>query len=264
MNEFRLACLQMEIQKGEVSANFDKVKKYAGRAADQGVGMLLLPEMWSTSFAYREMPELAAGTPGVLEQVGQLAREKELAMIGSLPEADNGRLYNTAYAVGADGELKGAYRKIHLFPLVREDMMLEPGDKPVTVDLSGLNVGLAICFDLRFPELFRKLALMGARLIVVPAQWPEERLEHWRVLVRARAVENQVYVAAVNGIGHSGMTDLAGHSMIVDPLGEVLAEGGNSEELITAVINPAMVDEVRKEIDYLDRRVRDVDDFLTL
>ncbi len=260
----KIACLQMAVAKGDPEANLGKVGIHAGRAREAGASILLLPEMWSTGFAYREMPALAARTPDALRDLGRLAGEHGLTFAGTMPETAGGAIFNTFYVVDATGRVLAAYRKIHLFPLFKEDAFLARGGEIVTVEIGGMVVGLATCFDLRFPELFRKLALKGATLILVAAQWPKERAEHWRVLAQARAVENQVYVAACNASGKTGKTVFAGHSMIVGPDGTVLAEAGEGEELIAAVIDPGEVERVRGQVGYLSCRVKDVDEFLTL
>jgi len=264
VSEIRIGCLQMELAKGDPTANFDKVRKFMDRAAEERIRFLLLPEMWSSGFAYRELSSLAGETPGLMGKIRKMAREREMAVIGSLPVSENGKIYNTAFAVDVDGSVRASYRKVHLFPLFKEDMFLEGGDRPVVTNLAGVDVGLAVCFDLRFPELFRKLALLGARIILIPSLWPRERLDHWRVLLKARAVENQYFVAGVNIVGRQGMTEFPGHSMIVDPHGEVLAEGGDSEGLIIADVDPGMVEKVRWEVNYLDCRVSGVDEFLNI
>jgi predicted amidohydrolase len=149
----------------------------------------------------------------------------------------------------------GVYRKIHLFTLFDEDKWLQPGSAPLMMDLPWGTTALAICYDLRFPELFRHYAANGTKMIVVPAEWPLVRLEHWRALLVARAIENQCYIVATNTAGEIGDTVFAGHSMIVDPWGKIVIEGGEDPMLLTAEIDLDMVDEVRAQIPVMrDRR----------
>lgn len=263
MPALKVSCLQMAVSKGDPEANLAKVRLLAARAASEGAGLLVLPEMWSGGFSWGEMPALAAATPGILARLGELARAHRVSLAGSLPEAHGEDIFNTLYLVGEDGEVRAAYRKIHLFPPMGEDSFLKPGSELVTAEVSGVTAGLAVCFDLRFPELSRKLALRGARLLLVSAQWPAERLDHWRTLLVARAVENQVFVAGANAAG-GGPHAMAGHSLLADPTGRVLAEAGNEEEMVSAVLNTEAVDRARSEISYLARRVGDADEFLTL
>jgi predicted amidohydrolase len=259
----KIGCLQMAVARGDVGANLDTLRRLLPAASEAGVELLLLPEMWSGGFAYREMPKVAAETPGILDQLRLTAAAGGPSIAGSMPEAVDGRLHNTLYLTGADG-VAAAYRKIHLFPPFKEDDFLDAGKHLCLADVGGLKIGLAICFDLRFPELFRKLALKGAELLLVSGQWPVERLDHWRVLVRARAIENQIWVAACNTHGKTGKTHFAGHSMIVDPAGAIVAEAGDGEELVTAEIDPGRVAAERARIDYLACRVRELDEFLNL
>lgn len=263
MSVMKIGCLQMGITKGDPEANLAKVRLFAERAHKEAVDILLLPEMWSSGFAYRMMPGLAEKTPAILDEIGQMARDYGMVIAGSMPESSVDRLYNTLFVVDAGGTVAAAYRKIHLFPLFKEDMFIEPGESTVLHTISGINTGLAICFDLRFPELFRKLAIKRASLVLVSAQWPMERLDHWRLLVRARAVENQIFVAAANNSGRTGRTTFAGHSMIVGPEGKILAEGEDKETIVSADINPADVDVAREKISYLACRRKDADEFLT-
>jgi predicted amidohydrolase len=152
----------------------------------------------------------------------------------------------------------GIYRKLHLFRLMNEDQWLQPGSAPLALDLPWGNTGIAICYDLRFPELFRRYAVDGAKLIVLSAEWPLERIEHWRALLRARAIENQCYIVACNSAGETGETVFGGHSMIVDPWGKVVIEGGEAPMLLTAEIELDLVDEVRKRIPVFDDRRTDI------
>ncbi len=254
----------MDVAKADPGANLEKVRSFAARARAEGATLLLLPEMWTCGFAYREMPKVAEGTPDHLAELGRIAAEHALVIAGSMPELEKDRLYNTLFVVDADGRVRAAYRKVHLFPLFKEHSYLQAGTKPVNVSLLETNIGLAVCFDLRFPEFFRKLALRGARIILLSAEWPRERLDHWKTLVTARSVENQIFVVAANSAGRHGRTVFAGHSLVVDPSGRVLAEGGEGEELVSAEVDLAEVDKVRGVIDYLSCRVKDTDEFLNL
>ena len=136
-----------------------------------------------------------------------------------------------------------------------EHKYLSPGHHPTIVDTSWGKMGLAICYDLRFPELFRVYALAGAKIVFLPAEWPHPRLNHWQILLRARAIENQMYVVACNRVGTSKDTHFCGHSCIIDPWGEVVAEIGEDDGILTAEIGINKVDEVRSSIPiFADRR----------
>jgi omega-amidase len=147
----------------------------------------------------------------------------------------------------------GIYRKLHLFGLMEEDQYLAPGAAGLTMDLPWGTTGMAICYDLRFPELFRRYATQdGARLIVVPAEWPLERIDHWRALLVARAIENQAYIIATNAAGKTGDTVFGGHSMVIDPWGNIMVEAGETSQLLTVELDLTLVDTVRKRIPVFD------------
>jgi predicted amidohydrolase len=147
---------------------------------------------------------------------------------------------------------------VHLYRLMKEDLCLTAGAQTTIVELPWAPAGLAICYDLRFPELFRKYALAGARMVILPAEWPRPRLAHWRTLLRARAIENQMYVIACNRVGGTSGDQFPGHSAIVDPWGRAIVEGGEDEEVLTAEINLDEVTSFRKLIPVFEDRRPDL------
>ena len=171
-----------------------------------------------------------------MEELLELSRELKLVIVGSMPEPHGDKVFNTAYVVD-NGRWPGIYRKLHLFSLLGEDKAFDSGDSWLLAETSIGKIGVIICYDLRFPELSRRLALEGAQVICVPAQWPKPRQEHWRTLLRARAIENQLFVVASNACGLIGKLDFFGMSMIIDPKGEVLAEAGEAECEIVAPLD---------------------------
>lgn len=243
MNPIHAAAIQFNVKQGDVDANLAYVRGALKRAAERGAQLAVLPEMWSSGFSYRNLNELALRTQGIVDELLELSRSLELVICGSMPEPDgDSKVFNTVF-LADNGRLAGVYRKMHLFSLLGEDRAFAAGDSWLLADTSLGKVGVIICYDLRFPELSRRLALEGARVICVPAQWPKPRQEHWRTLVRARAIENQLFVVACNACGPIGKLDLFGMSMIVDPKGEVLAEGGEEErELVASLDMRAMAD----------------------
>jgi predicted amidohydrolase len=249
------AAIQFNVKQGDVEANLAYVREALARAAGQGAQLAVLPEMWSTGFAYRNLNELALRTAGIVEELLQLSRELKLVICGSMPEPDGkGKVFNSIFLVD-NGRLAGVYRKLHLFSLLGEDKAFAGGDKWLLADTSIGKVGVIICYDLRFPELSRRLALEGARVICVPAQWPKPRQEHWRTLLRARAIENQLFVISCNACGLIGKLDFFGMSMIIDPKGEVLAEAGEEEREIVAGLDMRAMDDWRAQIPcFHDRR----------
>jgi predicted amidohydrolase len=229
----RAAAIQINIQLGDIDTNVTRVREAVAAVAAQGVQLAVLPEVWSSGFAYRELNELAQRTPELVEEMGRLSAEYNMVLVGSLPEPDGDKVCNTAYLMDK-GKLVGKYRKIHLFSLMNEDRSFTGGDRWLVADTSVGRIGVFICYDLRFPELARRLALEGAEIIVVPGEWPKPREEHWRTLLRARAIENQLFVVAANCCGMTGKLDFFGMSMIIDPKGVVMAEGGYEPTAIVA------------------------------
>ncbi|MBE0599506.1 MAG: carbon-nitrogen family hydrolase [Desulfuromonadales bacterium] len=248
------AAVQLNITLGEVDDNLERVLAALRRVRQQDAQLAVLPEMWSTGYDYKQLAELAEETPRVLLALQKVTAELEMVTVGSLAEKAGSAIYNTAYVVDR-GEVVGSYRKLHLFSSMGEDRYLTAGNQLLVADTSVGRLGVAICYDLRFPELFRKLALQGAEILCLPAEWPKPRQEHWRTLLRARAIENQLFVAAANCCGVQGKLDFFGMSLLLDPRGEVLAEGGERETELTALFDFAEMEAFRRQIPcYHDRR----------
>lgn len=249
------AAIQFTVQQGDIAANLAYVREALARVAAQGTQLVVLPEMWSTGFAYKNLTELAQQTEAVVAELQELSARHQLVIVGSQPEpADDGRVYNTAHVID-NGRLVASYRKLHLFSLLGEDKAFKGGDGWCLAETSLGTIGVIICYDLRFPELSRRLALEGARVICVPAQWPKPRQEHWRTLLRARAIENQLFVVAANACGPIGKLDFFGMSMLIDPKGEVLADAGDQPGEIVASCSWEAMDAWRAQIPcFNDRR----------
>lgn len=241
------AAIQFNVKQGDVDANLAYVREALPRAAGQGANLAVLPEMWSSGFAYKNLNELALRTAGIVDELLTLSRELKLVIVGSMPEPNGDKVFNTVYVVD-NGKLAGIYRKIHLFSLLGEDRAFSGGDSWLLADTSIGKIGVIICYDLRFPELSRRLAVEGAQIICVPAQWPKPRQEHWRTLLRARAIENQLFVIGCNACGTIGKLDFFGMSMIIDPKGEPLGEAGESEVDIIAPLDMQGMTDWRAQI----------------
>ncbi|MEU1469499.1 carbon-nitrogen family hydrolase [Streptomyces sp. NPDC005761] len=230
-------------------------------AAQQGADLVILPELWPVgAFAYTAFEEEAEPLQGPTHEVMAKAAADAGVWLhaGSFVErGTDGTLYNTTLVFTPEGERAAAYRKIHRFGFDKgEAVMMGAGEELVTLALPQTTLGLATCYDLRFPELFRGLVDAGAETLVVAAGWPERRRAHWTLLAQARAVENQAYVLAVGCAGTHGGIPQAGHSIVVDPWGEVLAEAGADEEVLTVEFDPAKVATTREQFPALkDRRL---------
>ncbi|MFI5797030.1 carbon-nitrogen family hydrolase [Streptomyces sp. NPDC051677] len=256
----RASLIQIAVEEGEsvesrrlrVAA---LVREQAG-AAD----LVVLPELWTTgAFAYEDFGGEAEPLDGpTYEAMAKAASDAGVWLhAGSIPERDpEGPLYNTSLVFSPSGELAAAYRKIHRFGFDKgEAVLMGAGEELMTVRLPETAVGIATCYDLRFPELFRGLVDAGAETFVVCAGWPERRRAHWTLLAQARAVENQAFVLACGTAGtHAGVPQ-AGHSIVVDPWGEVLAEAGAGEEILRVEFDPAKVAATREQFPALKDRV---------
>ncbi|GMK42472.1 hydrolase [Paenibacillus sp. CCS19] len=256
--KLKLALLQMDIQIGEPEANFAKAEILLKEAVSGDVqpDLIMLPEMWNTGYALDRIHELAdvEGTR-TRQKLAAFAQAHGILLIGgSIAEKRENGVFNTIHAFDRSGKELGTYDKIHLFRLMDEEKYLQPGTEAGTLALDGTSAGMMICYDIRFPELFRKLALAGAKAVFVPAEWPNPRLHHWRTLLQARAIENQMYVIACNRCGQSGETVFFGHSMVIDPWGEIIAESDDQEGILTAEIDFGLVDEVRARIPIFEDR----------
>ncbi|BCO07883.1 hypothetical protein GF1_02590 [Desulfolithobacter dissulfuricans] len=242
----RAGFIQFRIVPGEPGANLERVRDLCRDCPSVAGSLLVLPELWGYGFVYRRFPELVRETPVLLEGLTALAAELDCVFAGSLLERDQetDQRYNTLFFVSGDGVV-GTWRKMHLFRLWEEDRYLVPGSRPAPVRIGGSLVGGLVCYDLRFPELAREQVFAGANLLVVSAEWPKVRLDHWRILLRSRAVENQVFVVAANGCGQVGLQELAGHSMVIAPDGEVLAESGGREAAMVRDLDQGRIDTLR-------------------
>jgi predicted amidohydrolase len=246
----------MDVPQGQPEANLAQAREFAAQAQHAGADLLLLPELWLHGYDLERAQEWAVPLgEGGFAEMAALAREFQLHLVGSIFERHAGGVSNTAVLYGPTGELLGSYRKIHLFRLMNEHHYLAPGEHATLCPTPWGPTGLAICYDLRFPELLRTMALAGARLFVVPAQWPVKRLEAWLLLARARAAENELIVAACNRVGRDEDTTFPGRSIVVDPWGNTLVEGDDQERLLIARVELDEIDKVRRYLPvYKDRR----------
>jgi predicted amidohydrolase len=220
------------------------------QAAEAGAQAALLPELWTTGYSLDRFDALAEEYHDqTLTFLQGTARRLNMAIIGgSFPEKREDGVYSTCYTIGPDGSILSQYSKEHLFPLLREPEFLRSGTPGSAVSTPTGKWASLICFDIRFPESARELAYMGTRVLWIPAEWPLLRVEHWRTLLRARAIENQLFVVASNRCGEGDNTHWGGHSTIIDAWGNILAEAGEEETVLLADLDMAMVDEVRSRI----------------
>ncbi|MFI9269946.1 carbon-nitrogen family hydrolase [Kitasatospora sp. NPDC052896] len=255
----RASLIQLSVSDSEPVAE-RRARVAALVRAQQDADLVVLPELWPLGgFAYDAWSTGAEPLDGpTVEAMSAAARAAGVWLhAGSIVERDpDGPIYNTSLLFAPSGDLAHTYRKIHRFGFDSgEAIAMGAGQEIVTATTDLGVLGLATCYDLRFPELFRALLDAGAELLVVPAAWPERRREHWTLLARARAVEEQAYVLACNTGGTHAGVEQAGHSLVVDPWGRVLAEAGPGEEVLTVEFDPAEVARARQEFPVLRDRL---------
>ena len=240
--------LQFDVKSGNIDSNLLRVEQGLAEIAAScnqiSPGIIVLPELWATGFAYEKLPELSGKIPALLENLKSLSAKYQVHIAGSLPEHSGHSYYNTLFITAPTG-LAGTYHKQRLFTPMQEDGFFTPGTEPRPIQTDLGPIGALVCYDLRFPELLREQTTLGTELLVVPAQWPAARLDHWRILVQARAIENQMLVVAANRCGTTGDTLFGGHSMIVGPDGSILLEAGENEECKGTMLAPDMITAAR-------------------
>jgi predicted amidohydrolase len=268
-DRIRVACVQLTSRQDK-AANLARAESLVARAASTGADIVVLPEKWNLigdADDFRAAAEPLDGGESV-QAMSTWARTLGITLVGgSITERREGRekLSNTCCLFDAEGELVAVYRKIHLFDVevgghvYRESEAEEPGTEPVVAHAEDWSIGLTVCYDVRFPELYRILALEGAELATVPAHFttPTGR-DHWHVLLRARAIENQFYVAAAGQVGETIAGKPAyGRSLIVDPWGTLLAQAPDEETVIVAEIDLARLRDIRAKLPSLANRQAD-------
>lgn len=258
----KTASIQFPVRLGDISFNQQKVKELVEKAWNQyQPDVILLPETWNLGFFPEDVKELAEDfhTSSSFSLIKSLAEKFQVNLIGgSIIVHDGGLIRNRAIVFNRQGELIHQYDKSHLFSPTKEHLSFEAGKENHIFMLDEVKVAHMICYDLRFPEYSRKLALEGAQVLFISAEWPHPRLHHWQVLNLARAIENQMYVISANGCGTAYDLHFCGHSAIIDPWGEVVVEGEEEEAILFADIDLTKVDEVRNKIPVFKDRNLDV------
>jgi len=253
-----VSLIQMDVVAGRPQLNLDHARQSVQQAAGAGAQLAVLPELWASGYdlgrAARHADELDSG---LFAEMASLARTHNIYLAGSLLERHADGFFNTAVLYDPHGVRCGHYRKSHLFRLMDEHHYLQAGDATPVFELPWGVTALAVCYDLRFPELFRRFALQGTVLTIVPAQWPARRVAHWRTLLLARAIENQMIVLGCNRVGHDGDPDqpFGGHSLACDAWGQVIVEGDADQTVLTAQLDFDTVHQARSFIPVFgDRR----------
>jgi len=254
MQPLDLYLVQMDIVFGQKKKNFQKVQQFMEQIklnpSSSRHQLICIPELFSTSYDFKNIDSQAENlTEGeTISFLVDLAVEHNVSIITSILEHEDGYYYNTGVLIDAKGTLLGKYRKNHLFPLfpMDETQILTPGElSEFGIQTKYANIGIQICYDIRFPENSRILAKSGVEVLIFVAEFPKPRDYVWTTLLRARAIENQIFVAGVNRVGSIPGASFFGHSMIVDPSGTILIKGSQSEEYISAFLDPKQIDIAR-------------------
>ncbi len=255
MKDIKVAVAQFDIKLGDKKENLKKTEEFVSKAAAQGADFIVLPEYLSTGSIPDKFRDLAEPVPGdTVNRLLEMSEEHKIYIAASIVEKDT-EIYNTAILTDPKGNLLARYRKIHLF--MDEQQYVANGQDIVVVDTEFGKVGLMICYDSVFPEVARKLALEGAELILVPANWPAPFEKQWQLSTNARALDNQLWIAAANRIGADDKFTYFGNSRIVSPYGIPVVECDNEEKLAVATIDKNQSGEFKSIVNFLEDR-RDI------
>ncbi len=251
-----VASIQMSVVSGDKTATIDKAVENIHRC--QGMDLVILPEIWNVGFMSfdRYVSEAEDNDGQTLKRLREAGKEIGAYLhTGSFVEEKSGKFYNSSYLISPDGDVLANYLKIHLFGYnSKETRILTPGDTVVVVDTPIAKIGLATCYDLRFPELFRAMVEQGTEIFLICSAWPYPRLGHWLMLNRVRALENQCFLMSSNSVGFNQGIQFVGHSMITDPWGTILAGAGDKEVIIKSEIDLADLETARQQFPALADR----------
>ena len=259
----KIAAAQISCSLGNPDANLLKVRDFTARAKEAGANLIVFPEMVDTGYSMSVIKSRAARwTRGFVPELQKVAEKLSIAIVSGVSERDNAFIYNSQIFVDQHGEITMKYRKTHLFPVppIEEHKCFAPGNNFTSFGFAGLRFGLSICYDLRFPEIYRKLTVeQNVSVFIISSAWPFPRVEHLRTLAMARAIENQSYVIVANRVGIDDGVSFCGTSAIIDPYGIVIASASQDcEELIQAEISQDVVKSVRSQMEVFAHRRHDL------
>jgi len=255
LEKVKVSIVQMDIALGDPKKSRETAISFIEEACRRGSNFVVLPELWTTGYSLKNIRELAEPLDGTTNtMLLNICSKWKIYVIGSIAELRGGKIFNTATILGPEG-IVGSYSKVHLFCLMDEHKYFTPGDSCAVFQTSFGKIGMIICYDIRFPELARKFALNGAQILFVSAEWPYPRVAHWELLLKARAIENQMFMVATNRVGSDDRNTFFGRSMVLDPMGEVLVEGDDTELILTCELDMDLVSKTRSLIPcFEDRR----------
>ncbi|WP_375162177.1 carbon-nitrogen family hydrolase [Fictibacillus sp. WQ 8-8] len=252
-----VAAIQMDIQLGNPKENIKRASERIEQAAMKKPDVIVLPELWTTGYDLERLDEIGDTNGDEIKRLmsGLASKYQVNIVAGSIAKKTDEGIYNTMYAFNRKGEQTGEYSKLHLIRLMQEEKYIAPGSRKGNFMLENVPAAGVICYDIRFPEWIRAHILEGASILFVPAEWPAQRLSHWRNLLITRAIENQCYVVACNRVGSDKNNTFAGHTLVIDPWGEIIAEtDGEEETILFAEVDTDLVEEVRNRIPVFEDR----------
>lgn len=252
----KIANIQLDVAFGNPSENYRRVENFIETVSNHRPDIIVLPELWTTGYDLTRLAEISDDyAKTALSFLKDQAKKYNVSFVGgSVPKKTSKGIYNTLLIVDQNGNEIHQYSKLHLFKLMSEHKYLSPGNTNGLFELNSELFAGFICYDIRFPEWIRTHTVKGAKAIFVVAEWPAQRLSHWRAILVARAIENQCYVIACNRAGSDDSNLFAGHSMIIDPWGEIIAEADGNEGVLMGEIELNKVTEVRKTIPIFEDR----------
>ena len=255
----KIAAAQIDCTVGDIDANVRKMRDFSSRAKEAGADLIVFPEMADTGYSMPAIQTHAKPwTEGAVPELQEIARTLALGIISGVSEREGELIYNSQVSIDAAGQIVAKYRKTHLFspPPIEEHKCFSPGTELMSFAAGALRVGLTICYDLRFPEVYRALACeQGANVFIISSAWPFPRLDHQRVLATARAIENQSYVILSNRVGKDDGVAFCGSSTIIDAYGvAIAAASADREELIVGDVSDELISSVRGRMGVFDHR----------
>ncbi len=261
MGEMEIVIGQINVKLGLVNKNLETAKEVFEMVYtlenNTNHSLVVLPELFTTGYEFNVIKETASEIPGgkVYEQISKMVQEYGLWFYGSIPEKDGKKLYNTGILLNSKGELVAKYRKIHLFGPLGEKNVFDHGTTLSVAETPVGKMGLAICFDLRFPEQFGQMLKEDPVGFIISAEWPLSRIDHWKTLLRARAIENQVFVIGVNRVGTDISTEYGGNSAVYGPTGETIVQLGQDVNIIRGKINTKKIKETKMLFDIRKEKI---------
>ncbi len=258
----RVSCIQLDMDFCDVEKNYLRAEELIyNTVKNEKSDVVLLPETWSTGYYPKNDLMSFCDVDGdrIKKTFSLIAKDLGVNIVaGSIVNEKNSKAYNTSYVFNRKGEVVAEYDKTHLFTPMDEEKYFEYGEKTTVFELDGHKCAVIICYDIRFPELVRKLALEGVEMLFVVSQWPYQRIEHLKTLSAARAIENQMFVAVCNSCGKADDVVFGGNSRIIDPWGNVLAFAGEKEEIVSADCDFGIINQIRSSINIFNDRKPDL------